>query len=92
MKYIYTFQLENFNGVRVGWNDCIASNMAEARKIAKRDYTTQPKWIKYDVLIDGERVGTKEWYLGMRPALKTFKRTSVERSVKNHQEAYIRSL
>ncbi len=88
---IYIFQLEDFEGKRCGWNDVVATSMAEARRLAKKEYTTKPKWIHYEVIVDGNIEPRKEWYLGMRPALKTFKRQTFEANYNTHRLAQMMS-
>lgn len=84
---IYKFVLEDFEGKQVGWNDVHATSMVEARREAKKEYTTKPKWIHYEVLVDGKIEDRKEWYLGMKPRLDSFKRQSFEDNYQTHLAA-----
>ena len=88
---IYKFTLEDHEGKQIGWNDVQSTSMVEARRKAKKEFTTKPKWIHYEVLINGKTEDRKEWYLGMRPRLSSFKRQSFEDNWEDHRMAEMMS-
>lgn len=91
---IYTFSWIDEDGHYCGWNDVYASNMKEARKIAKRG-ETKAHWALYDseirkyVTVPKEVKGKGHCFRmkGMYIDPKSFKRTSIEKHIENHRIA-----